>query len=96
VVERVSVMGEKDGVDTKYSYLLIDFYDEETGFTAMQRTTGFPASIVSQMIGRGDIKEKGVINPGKIGWNTKLAEKFFSELKKRKIAVSETITRPFT
>jgi lysine 6-dehydrogenase len=96
VVEKVEVIGEKDGVDTKCSYLIMDFYDEEKGLTAFQRSTCYPNSIVTQMVGRGDIKEKGVIHCGKIGWNRKLAEKFFSELAKRKLIVNESVTTPLS
>ncbi|NIQ05190.1 MAG: hypothetical protein GWO20_05540 [Candidatus Korarchaeota archaeon] len=48
------------------------------------------------MVGRGDIKEKGVIHCGKIGWNRKLAEKFFSELAKRNLIVNESVTTPLS
>ncbi|MEM4482038.1 MAG: saccharopine dehydrogenase C-terminal domain-containing protein, partial [Desulfurococcaceae archaeon] len=36
----------------------------ETGFTAMQRTTGFTASVGAQMILRGDISKRGILFPG--------------------------------
>jgi lysine 6-dehydrogenase len=96
VVEKIEVIGEKDGVDMKYSYLMIDFYDEDKGLTAFQRATCYPISIVSQMIGRGDIKEKGVIHCGKIGWNRELAKKFFSELAKRNLIINESVTTPLS
>ncbi len=96
VVEKIEVIGEKDGVDMKYSYLLIDFYDEDKGLAAFQRTTCYPISIVSQMIGRGDIKEKGVIHCGKIGWNRELAKKFFAELAKRNLIINESVTTPLS
>ena len=94
VVLRVDVIGEKNGEKVTCSYELIDFYDEENGITAMARTTAYPCSIVAQMIARGDIKEKGVIHAGKIGWNRKLAETFFSELAERNIHIRETETHP--
>lgn len=94
VVMKVDVIGEKNKEKTIYSYELIDFYDQENSITAMSRTTAYPCSIVVQMIARGDIKEKGVIHAGKIGWNKQLAETFLSELEKRGIHINETITRP--
>ena len=96
VVEKIEVTGEKDGVDMKYSYLLTAFYDEDKDLAAFQRTTCYPISIVSQMIGRGDIKEKGVIHCGKIGWNTELAKKFFAELAKRNLIINESVTTPLS
>ena len=91
VVQRVHVIGEKNGEKTMYSYEFMDFYDEEKGMTAMARTTSYPCSIVTQMIARGEIKEKGVIHAGKIGWYSQLAKSFFSELKKRNIHIHETV-----
>lgn len=42
-------------------YYIIDRFDERTGLSAMQRTTAFPASIIAQMMARGEIVEKGAI-----------------------------------
>ena len=92
VVQRVRVIGEKNGKKTTYAYEFMDFYDEENDTTAMARTTAYPCSIVAQMIARGYIKEKGVIHAGKIGWNLQLAETFFSELANRGIHINETMT----
>jgi lysine 6-dehydrogenase len=92
VVQRVNVIGEKNGERTLYAYEFMDFYDEENDTTAMARTTAYPCSIVAQMIARGDIKERGVVHAGKIGWNIQLAEAFFSELAKRGIHIKETVT----
>ena len=42
-------------------YHIIDRFDPETGLSAMMRTTAFPASIIAQMMARGDIEQKGAI-----------------------------------
>jgi len=91
VVMRVHVIGEKNGEETTYAYEFMDFYDEEKGVTAMARTTSYPCSIVAQMIARGEIKEKGVVHAGKIGWHPQLAKSFLSKLKKRNIHIHETV-----
>jgi saccharopine dehydrogenase-like NADP-dependent oxidoreductase len=75
---------------------LIDFYDKERDVTAMGRTTAYPCSILSQMIGHGDIRERGVIHASKIGWNTELSSRFFLELTKRNIRISETSVQSLT
>ena len=90
VVQRVHVVGEKNGEKTMFSYEFMDFYDEEKGVTAMARTTSYPCSIVAQMIARGEIEEKGVVHAGRIGWHPQLARSFFSELKKRNIHIRES------
>ncbi len=68
-VIRVKCVGEKDEKDAQVIVELIDHYDEKTGFTAMQRLTGWHESIVSIICTRNKI-EKGVIPieniPGKL------------------------------
>ena len=61
----------------------------------MAKTTAFPCSIVAQMIARGQLSEPGVIHPVKIGWKKTLSDKFFEELKKRKIEINECVSKPF-
>ena len=50
---RVRATGEKGGRPAEVTVEMIDFYDEETGFTAMERTTGWDVAIVAAMIARG-------------------------------------------
>lgn len=57
VVMRITATGEKGGRPARFVLEGIDFYDEETGFTAMQRTTGFPAAIVAEMMARGEVED---------------------------------------
>ena len=42
---------------------MIDRRDLDTGFTAMQRTVGFTASIGCQLILNGEFNEPGVVLP---------------------------------
>ena len=44
-------------------YDMVDKYDEEAGVTSMGKTTGYTASIVTQMVGLGKIGGKGVLAP---------------------------------
>jgi lysine 6-dehydrogenase len=53
VVIRIRAVGRKDGRNSEVILDLMDFYDEETGFTAMERTTGWDAAIVAGMMARG-------------------------------------------
>jgi lysine 6-dehydrogenase len=94
VVERVHVGGQKDGKETRLVYELVDFYDNQRQVTAMGRTTAYPTSVVSQMIGRGEITEKGVIHASRFGWNTELAKRFFTEMAKRNVHITETAIEP--
>ncbi len=53
VVIRIQALGTKDGQPAEAVLDLMDFYDEETGFTAMERTTGWDGAIVAGMMARG-------------------------------------------
>ena len=57
VVIRVKCLGQKDGKDAEVILDLIDYYDEHTGFTAMERTTGWDASIVAIMMAQEKIQK---------------------------------------
>ena len=54
VIIRVKVMGKKDGHPAEALVEVIDCFDENTGFTAMERGTGWSAAIVAEMMARGD------------------------------------------
>jgi lysine 6-dehydrogenase len=57
VVVRVLGKGIKDGEPAEALVELIDHYDPKTGFTAMERTTGWDASIKAIMCARGDVPQ---------------------------------------
>jgi lysine 6-dehydrogenase len=54
VLIRIKALGSKDGHPAQALVELVDRYDEATGFTAMERTTGWSAAIVAEMMARGD------------------------------------------
>lgn len=54
-VMRTKSIGEKGGARAESVIELIDYYDEKTGFTAMQRLTGWHASIVAILAAQGGI-----------------------------------------
>lgn len=59
---RVTASGKKDGFSGYGSVSLLDLFDQETGLTAMQRTTGFTTAIIAEMIAEGKTKS-GVNTP---------------------------------
>jgi lysine 6-dehydrogenase len=61
VLVRLVFRGEKDGESKTLTYDIVDRYDEATGLSAMMRTTAFPASIVAQMMARGETTSKGAV-----------------------------------
>jgi lysine 6-dehydrogenase len=54
VVVRVKAEGVKDGRPASAWVEVIDYYDEATRFTAMERGTGWSAAIVAEMAARGE------------------------------------------
>ena len=54
VVLRVACRGTDQGRETEAVIDFMDFHDEETGFSAMERTTAFPAAIVAQLMAQGE------------------------------------------
>lgn len=63
VILRVDLWGKKDGRPIRVVSQLIDRRDLQTGFTAMNRTVDFTASIGAQLIGRGIIAKRGLLSP---------------------------------
>ena len=53
----------------------------------MMRTTAFPASIIAQMMARGEIKEKGAIPQER----AVPPDKFVAELMKRNIQITTAV-----
>jgi len=79
---------EDTGKAARLRYDIIDRFDERAGLSAMQRTTAFPASIVAQMMARGETQARGAlpqercVPPGR----------FVEELTARAIHIDETLT----
>jgi len=87
VVIRIDVVGYKGGQRKRAKYQVIDKRDLETGFTAMNRTVGYTASIGAQMIGIGNIIKTGVLSPlNDIPYQT-----FVNELERRGIHITSEI-----
>lgn len=53
-IVRARAVGKKDGATAEATVEVIDYFDEATGFSAMQRLTGWHASIVAAMMARGE------------------------------------------
>ena len=85
VALRVVVEGTKDGAAKRIGWQLIDRYDEETGISAMMRTTGFSLSITAQMQVRGQVQPPGVHTPDEC----MPAKAYIGELAKRGVRIEE-------
>ena len=81
-VMRVTARGKRG----KVVYDMVDRYDERNGVTSMGKTTGYTASIVTQMVGRGDVQGRGVIPPER-AVRGKMVDVLVSELGRRGVRV---------
>jgi len=86
VIMRTVVGGVKDARPLQVTFELVDYRDLETGFLAMNRTVGFAASVVAQMVASGEIARRGVLTavrdiPG---------ARFLEEIRSRGIRIEET------
>jgi lysine 6-dehydrogenase len=85
VLIRLAFRGRNAGREARLRYDIIDRFDERTGLSAMMRTTAFPASVIAQMMARGETTERGarpqelVVPP----------DKFVAALAARGIRISE-------
>jgi lysine 6-dehydrogenase len=88
IVLRVTAQGTRGGRQATATVELIDYYDEATGFTAMERTTGWSAAIVTEMAARGETKR------GSAGVEVQVpAGRYVEELRRRGFSVDEMISQ---
>ena len=66
VVARVEVSGVKDDVPSRIRFDVLDYYDPDTGLTAMTRTTGFALSVTGLIQARGQALRSGVGTPDEV------------------------------
>lgn len=62
VLLRVELRGTFQQRERIVTYEMIDMFDRSTGFSAMQRTTGFPLAIIGTLIGNQKITERGALH----------------------------------
>ncbi len=84
-----TVVGTKNGVKTRISYHMWDEADTVNGISSMGRVTGYSAAIGAVMIGKGMIKETGIVAPEDCFYGENY-NYFMKELEKRNIVVLET------
>ncbi|MBI4726049.1 saccharopine dehydrogenase NADP-binding domain-containing protein [candidate division TA06 bacterium] len=88
IVLRVTALGKLNGQKVEARIDIVDFHDDQTGFTAMERTTGFPAAIVAHHLAQG-LAPRGAV-PLEKAIDPVL---FIKDFKKRGIPVKETLRK---
>jgi lysine 6-dehydrogenase len=84
VLVRLEFVGQRNGTTSRLRYDIVDKQDEQTGLSAMMRTTAFPASIIAQMMARGDVLSRGATPQEKAIDPTK----FVAELERRNVTIT--------
>jgi lysine 6-dehydrogenase len=88
-IMEVIIEGTKGGRSLRYTYYLLDRFDENTQTTSMARTTGYICTIVARQVLNGLFAQKGICPPEYIGWTGGCYENIIDEYKKRNIKVAE-------
>ncbi len=85
-VERVRALGMKDRQTAEAVVEIVDYTDEKTGFTSMERLTGWHAAIAAEMLARG------VIPPGTHSVELGIpAKPFVEEARRRGLNITERV-----
>lgn len=85
-----TVTGLKDGIRVTIAHHMWDEPDPAVDISSMGRVTGFPAAVGAVMIGRGMIRERGLVPPEDAiygehyGW-------FLQQLERHGIRIAETV-----
>lgn len=90
-VLRVVVSGQLGNRPVRHEWTMVDFYDEQKGYTSMARTTGFPALIVTEWLAQGKFPERGFLAPEQLITGDRF-ESFIEELRGHGLAIEHTVT----
>lgn len=86
---RGKAVGESSGRQVEAVVDVFDYYDEATGFTAMERTTGWHAAIMAILAARGELA-KGAVPVERAASGKRILE----ECRTRGMKVQHTISSP--
>jgi saccharopine dehydrogenase-like NADP-dependent oxidoreductase len=87
---RVDVKGYSGGKKISLRYQLLDHYDRRSAVSAMARTTAYPCTSVALLMGRGEIKETGIVAPEKIAQDERLFRFVLGRLAERGVKMKMT------
>ncbi|HEV2118911.1 MAG TPA: saccharopine dehydrogenase C-terminal domain-containing protein [Candidatus Bathyarchaeia archaeon] len=80
---RVDVRGLSLGKRIHLRYQLLDHFNRKSRVSGMARTTAYPCTSVALLVGRGRIKETGIVTPEKIAQDEGLFRFVLDRLAKR-------------
>ncbi len=89
---RVDVSGKMNGRAVHHRYEMVDHYDTKRKMTSMARTTAFPCSIATQILGTGQVTRKGLVPP-ELAFRGELGRKFLRYLHLKGMKITSRIMR---
>lgn len=92
-VMRIHVDGRIGSVPTRYTYDLIDRYDDATRTTSMARTTGYVATMMLRALADGLYSEPGIHPPEHIGACAQCVEFIREGLEARGVRYRDSVLR---
>src|SRR5437879_13707644 len=87
---RVDVKGLSRGKKIHLRYQVLDHYNRRSGVSAMARTTAYPCTSVALLMGRGEIKETGIVTPEGIAQDERLFQFVLGRLAERGVRMKMT------
>ncbi|MBU0558625.1 MAG: saccharopine dehydrogenase, partial [Bacteroidetes bacterium] len=88
-VLKVIIRGEKNNLNCQIEYLLIDYFDDETGIHSMARTTGYMAAMGVRLLADNLYSRKGICSPEFVGEDIASAKYILQGLAARNIRITE-------
>lgn len=86
-VMRVVMEGVENDRNVRYTFDLLDHFDEETGIHSMARTTGYTCTIVSALVLKGSFNRPGINPPEFLGATVGVYDSVLEGYEKRGIRV---------
>jgi lysine 6-dehydrogenase len=87
---KVEVKGLSHGKKVHLRYQLLDHYNRRSGVSAMARTTAYPCTSVALLMGRGQIRETGIVTPERIAQDERLFRFVLGRLAERGVRMKMT------
>jgi lysine 6-dehydrogenase len=84
---RVDVRGVSRARKIWLRYQLLDHYNRKSEVSAMARTTAYPCTSVALLMGRGEIKETGIVTPERIAQDPRLFQQVLDRLSEHGVKV---------
>jgi saccharopine dehydrogenase-like NADP-dependent oxidoreductase len=84
-IMKVILHGNKEGKPVTVTGNLLDYFDAETGYSSMSRTTGFTATATVNMMAAGLFQKKGVFPPELVGDEPGVFDFILHYLNERKV-----------